>query len=95
MGEVEVPASARWAAQTQRAVENFPISGMRLERGADRTRSARIKAAAAKRERLARRHRGGRGRRDRAPPRTRSRAASTTTEFPIDVYQTGSGTCRT
>ncbi|MEM7431905.1 MAG: class II fumarate hydratase [Pseudomonadota bacterium] len=28
MGELQVPASARWAAQTQRAVENFPISGM-------------------------------------------------------------------
>lgn len=30
MGEVEVPASAYWGAQTQRAVENFPISGQRL-----------------------------------------------------------------
>src|SRR2546421_5250918 len=27
MGEVRVPADARWGAQTQRAVENFPISG--------------------------------------------------------------------
>jgi len=27
MGEVLVPAAARWGAQTQRAVENFPISG--------------------------------------------------------------------
>ncbi len=27
MGEVRVPAAARWGAQTQRAVENFPISG--------------------------------------------------------------------
>ena len=32
MGEVQVPASARWGAQTQRAVENFPISGLRIER---------------------------------------------------------------
>ena len=32
MGEVRVPASARWGAQTQRAVENFPVSGMRVER---------------------------------------------------------------
>ena len=32
MGEVRVPADAKWAAQTQRAVENFPISGVRLER---------------------------------------------------------------
>ncbi len=27
MGEVRVPADARWGAQTQRAVDNFPISG--------------------------------------------------------------------
>ena len=31
MGEVRVPAAALWAAQTQRAVENFPISGAGLE----------------------------------------------------------------
>ena len=31
MGEVRVPRDALWAAQTQRAVENFPISGSRLE----------------------------------------------------------------
>src|SRR2546430_2251321 len=33
MGDVRVPADARWGAQTQRAVENFPISGLRIERG--------------------------------------------------------------
>jgi fumarate hydratase class II len=32
MGEVRVPASARWGAQTQRAVENFPISGYTVGR---------------------------------------------------------------
>ena len=31
MGDVRVPAEALWRAQTQRAVENFPISGTRLE----------------------------------------------------------------
>ena len=31
MGEVKVPAQALWRAQTQRAVENFPISGRGLE----------------------------------------------------------------
>ncbi len=36
MGEVKVPATAKWRAQTQRAVENFPISGVRLERAPDR-----------------------------------------------------------
>src|SRR5271167_3020268 len=32
MGEVRVPAKAKWRAQTQRAVENFPISGQPIER---------------------------------------------------------------
>src|SRR3954464_10704440 len=32
MGEVRVPADAKWQGQTQRAVENFPISGMPIER---------------------------------------------------------------
>ena len=32
MGEVRVPSGARWGAQTQRAVENFPISGRGVER---------------------------------------------------------------
>ena len=47
MGEVEVPDDALWRAQTQRAVENFPISGTRLE--ADHIKAlAQVKAAAAK-----------------------------------------------
>src|SRR5438034_2948057 len=46
MGEVRVPADALWRAQTQRAVENFPISGQRLERAHIRA-LAQIKAAAA------------------------------------------------
>src|SRR5258708_33556995 len=32
MGDVRVPAAAKWRAQTQRAVENFPISGQPIER---------------------------------------------------------------
>ncbi|MCH7814070.1 MAG: aspartate ammonia-lyase, partial [Planctomycetes bacterium] len=32
MGEMQVPADALWGAQTQRAVENFPISGYRFGR---------------------------------------------------------------
>ena len=32
MGEVEVPADALWGAQTQRAVDNFPVSGERIGR---------------------------------------------------------------
>ena len=31
MGEIKVPADALWSAQTQRAVENFPISGTPIE----------------------------------------------------------------
>ena len=90
MGEVRVPASARWGAQTQRAVENFPISGIRLER-AQIEALARIKAAVASVKRelemidpdLAQAIIGAaeevaRGDHDR--------------EFPIDVFQTGSGT---
>jgi fumarate hydratase class II len=33
MGELKVPADALWGAQTQRAVENFPVSGLKLPRG--------------------------------------------------------------
>ena len=32
LGELQVPADALWGAQTQRAVENFPISGLRMPR---------------------------------------------------------------
>ncbi|HEU0170465.1 MAG TPA: hypothetical protein VFR26_03420, partial [Acidimicrobiales bacterium] len=46
MGEVRVPASARWGAQTQRAVENFPVSGVVLERSLI-SALGRIKGAAA------------------------------------------------
>ena len=47
MGEVRVPRDAKWRAQTQRAVENFPISGHTLDR-AHIEALGRIKAAAAK-----------------------------------------------
>jgi fumarate hydratase class II len=90
MGEVAVPADAKWRAQTQRAVENFPISGMRLERSLIAA-LARIKGATAsvKREQglmdagladaiVAAAAEVVTGRHDR--------------EFPIDVFQTGSGT---
>ena len=39
MGEVRVPAEALWRAQTQRAVENFPISGRGMERAQIRARA--------------------------------------------------------
>src|SRR5438270_13386927 len=47
MGEVRVPADALWRAQTQRAVENFPISGRGLERSQIRALGL-LKAAAAR-----------------------------------------------
>ena len=92
MGEVRVPADALWRAQTQRAVENFPISGQRLERGAHPRRWPRSRrppprstpssACSDADDRRRDRGRGARGGRGRA----------TTTQFPIDVFQTGSGT---
>ncbi|CAM5394905.1 fumarate hydratase class II [Streptomyces tanashiensis] len=90
MGEVRVPAHAKWRAQTQRAVENFPVSGQRLER-AHIEALARIKAAAAKVNAEL-----GVIEKDRAEAIVS--AAGEVAEgrwdehFPVDVFQTGSGT---
>ncbi|MEU5917738.1 class II fumarate hydratase [Streptomyces sp. NPDC004288] len=90
MGEVRVPAHAKWRAQTQRAVENFPVSGQRLER-AHIEALARIKAAAAQ----VNAELGVIGK-DRAEAIVS--AAEEVAEgrwdehFPVDVFQTGSGT---
>ena len=90
MGDVQVPASARWGAQTQRAVENFPISGMRLE-PALVAALGQVKAAVARVKRA-----DGSIEPDLAAAID---AAATEVaegrwdgEFPIDVFQTGSGT---
>ncbi|MBT2478071.1 aspartate ammonia-lyase [Streptomyces sp. ISL-94] len=90
MGEVRVPAHAKWRAQTQRAVENFPISGQRLER-AHIEALARIKAAAAVVNAKL-----GVVDEDIAGA-IRSAAAEVADgrwdeHFPVDVFQTGSGT---
>jgi fumarate hydratase class II len=90
MGEVRVPSTARWGAQTQRAVENFPISGRGLER-AQIEALARIKGAVASVKREL-------GMIDSAPADAIIRAAEEVArgdhddQFPIDVFQTGSGT---
>ncbi|MDG9703061.1 class II fumarate hydratase [Streptomyces sp. DH37] len=90
MGEVRVPAHARWRAQTQRAVENFPISGRRLERTHIQA-LARIKAAAA-------RVNAELGVLDADMARAIGQAAEEVADgrwddhFPVDVFQTGSGT---
>ncbi|ARH92978.1 class II fumarate hydratase [Streptomyces sp. MOE7] len=90
MGEVRVPAHAKWRAQTQRAVQNFPISGQRLER-AHIEALARIKGAAA----LVNAELGVLAK-DVAEA-IREAAAEVADgrwdeHFPVDVFQTGSGT---
>jgi len=52
MGELQVPADALWGAQTQRAVNNFPISGRPLPRTFIRALALIKQAAAAANERL-------------------------------------------
>jgi len=93
MGEVRVPAHARWGAQTQRAVENFPISGLTIE-------SRLIRALALVKGEAARVNGGSRD----VPQVDKRIAGAITTaaeevaegfwdeEFPVDVFQTGSGT---
>jgi fumarate hydratase class II len=82
MGEVRVPAGAFWGAQTQRAVENFPISGRPIPSAVIRA-LALIKAEAARVNKL---------------PKAVADAAEEVAngllddQFPIDVFQTGSGT---
>ncbi len=90
MGEVRVPAQALYRAQTQRAVENFPISGTTLERGHIEA-LARIKKAAARANAEL-----GVLAQDVADAivAAADEVASGVHDahFPIDVYQTGSGT---
>lgn len=90
MGEVKVPAAALYRAQTQRAVENFPISGSGLERSQVRALGL-LKAAAA-------RVNGKLGILEADMAEAVAAAADEVAEgrhdehFPIDVFQTGSGT---
>ncbi|MBX3092983.1 MAG: class II fumarate hydratase [Cryobacterium sp.] len=90
MGEVRVPKHALYSAQTQRAVENFPLSGTVLE-DAQIVALARIKRAAAIVN-------GRLGIIDQGIADAIVGAADQLIagkhldEFPIDVYQTGSGT---
>jgi fumarate hydratase class II len=90
MGEVKVPADALWQAQTQRAIENFPISGTTLESRHIHALAA-IKAAAAtvnaELEVIT----------DEQATAIRDAAAVVMSgdhddQFPLDVFQTGSGT---
>lgn len=90
MGEVRVPVNALYRAQTQRAVENFPISGKPLD-SAHIEALARIKKAAA----TANAELGVLdAERARAIEKAADMVAGGTLDehFPIDVFQTGSGT---
>lgn len=90
MGTVLVPADALWGAQTQRAIDNFPISGLAMPRGFIRALGL-IKATAAEvnhdLDLL-------------DAPRAQAIAAAALevaagkfdAQFPVDVFQTGSGT---
>jgi fumarate hydratase, class II len=81
MGEMRVPASALYGAQTARAIENFPISGKRFPRAFIRALGL-VKAAAAQVDGMSRIERAAEevaeGRYD--------------AEFVVDIFQTGSGT---
>jgi fumarate hydratase, class II len=90
MGEVKVPVDALWRAQTQRAVENFPISGRGLERAQIRALGL-VKAAAARVNKQI----------GVLPAELADAIAAAADEvaagkhdehFPVDVFQTGSGT---
>jgi fumarate hydratase class II len=90
MGEMRVPANALYGAQTQRAVENFPISGRRFPRPFIRALGL-IKSAAA-------RVNGGLG---ELPPHLAAAiekaaedvaAGKYDDQFVVDIFQTGSGT---
>ncbi|MDQ1650602.1 MAG: fumarate hydratase, class, partial [Frankiaceae bacterium] len=90
MGEVRVPKDAKWRAQTQRAVENFPVSGTRVEERLVAALAAIKRSAAAVNAELG------------VVPEDVAKAvgdAATevvdgrwTDQFPLDVFQTGSGT---
>jgi fumarate hydratase class II len=90
MGEVKVPAKALWKAQTQRAVENFPISGVPINSeligalGLIKEAAAQTNAALGV---LSQEHAD-------AIAKAASEVAANRydSEFPLDVFQTGSGT---
>ena len=98
MGEVQVPVNAYYSSQTQRAVENFPISGWRLPTALIRG-MGRVKLACA----IANNDLGkltGSGKNTLNAEQVKAMFAACQEvidgkmdgEFPVDVYQTGSGT---
>jgi fumarate hydratase class II len=90
MGELQVPADALYGAQTQRAVQNFPISGTRMPRefiGALGVVKATVATANGQLGLLG----AGKATAIRAAA-LRVAAGELDAQFPVDVYQTGSGT---
>jgi fumarate hydratase, class II len=90
MGELAVPAEAYYGVQTARAIENFPISSLRFPRAMIRAMGLIKRAAATVNESL--------GLLDKKPADVIKRAATEVVEgmldaeFPVDIFQTGSGT---
>jgi fumarate hydratase class II len=90
MGELKVPADALWGAQTQRAVQNFPVSGLTMPRAFLRALGLIKQAAAAANKEL--------GLLDASTADAIAQAAAEVAggthdaHFPVDVFQTGSGT---
>jgi len=90
LGEVRVPADAMYGAQTQRALENFPISGQRFGRGFIQALGLLKRAAALTNREL--------GNLDEGIANAIAEAAAEVAagkwdeEFVLDIFQTGSGT---
>jgi fumarate hydratase, class II len=90
MGDVRVPLTAKWQAQTQRAVDNFPVSGQQIDAALVRALALLKRAAALENAELG----------VISKPVADAIAESALevaggdwgSEFPIDVFQTGSGT---
>ena len=93
MGDVKVPVDALWGAQTQRAVDNFPISGIPVNERVIRAlalvkaEAARVNAGLAEVPSVDRRIANA-----IAAAAEEIAAGAHLDQFPIDAYQTGSGT---
>ena len=90
LGEMEVPADAYWGAQTQRAVENFPVSGIGFSRRFVRALGVVKKAAARANADLG--HLEAETADAVAEAADEVIAGEHDDQFPVDVFQTGSGT---
>lgn len=90
MGELEVPSQALWSAQTQRAVNNFPISGLVLSRNAIRSIGLLKAALAYGNQKLG--HLDEKFADAIIDASLEIANGQHDKEFPVDIFQTGSGT---